>query len=386
MFSKRVIFWSSCAGMLLFGIVLITLGSVIPDLRAKTGMDEVSSGALFSLMQFGILAGSMIFGPVVDKYSYRMLLSLSCVFMAAGFLGIALAHSQGILRVYGFLIGLGGGAVNGATNALVSDISEKDKGAKLSLLGVAFGVGALGMPLILGLMSDVFSFEVILVSVAVLTAATGLLFLVIKFPPPKQPYGFPVARSMNMLKDGFLLMIAFFLFVQSSFEGILNNWTTTYLIDYMSVSENISLYALSAFVAGMAVMRIFIGTVFRSLPERKLLLVSFTFILSGLVLLRWGNSIVPAISGLVLLGAGLAAGFPVMLGLTGTRYAELSGTAFSLVLFIALIGNMTVNYSMGFIARNFGIRHLTTVAFVLLVFMILLYIFLFRNNKRKYYT
>jgi MFS family permease len=315
-----------------------------------------------------------------------MLLSLSCVFMAAGFLGIALAHSQGILRVYGFLIGLGGGAVNGATNALVSDISEKDKGAKLSLLGVAFGVGALGMPLILGLMSDVFSFEVILVSVAVLTAATGLLFLVIKFPPPKQPYGFPVARSMNMLKDGFLLMIAFFLFVQSSFEGILNNWTTTYLIDYMSVSENISLYALSAFVAGMAVMRIFIGTVFRSLPERKLLLVSFTFILSGLVLLRWGNSIVPAISGLVLLGAGLAAGFPVMLGLTGTRYAELSGTAFSLVLFIALIGNMTVNYSMGFIARNFGIRHLTTVAFVLLVFMILLYIFLFRNNKRKYYT
>jgi len=372
--------------MLLFGIVLITLGSVIPDLRLKTEMDVVSSGALFSLMQFGILAGSMIFGPVVDKYSYRMLLSLSCAFMAAGFLGIALAHSEGILRVYGFLTGLGGGAVNGATNALVSDISEKDKGAKLSLLGVAFGVGALGMPLIMGILRDVFSFEVILVSVAVLTASTGLLFLIIKFPPPKQPYGFPIARSLAMVKDGFLLMIAFFLVVQSSFEGILNNWTTTYLLDYMSVQQNVALYALSAFVAGMTFMRILIGTVLKSFTEKKLLLVSFTLILAGILLMKWGYSIAPAITGLVLLGAGLAAGFPVMLGLTGTRYSELSGTAFSLLLFIALLGNMTMNYGMGFIARSYGISHLTTVAFILLALMILLYILLFRNNKRKINT
>jgi len=386
MYRRKVVFWSSCAGMLLFGIVLITLGSVIPDLRLKTGMDEVSSGALFSLMQFGILAGSMIFGPVVDKYSYRMLLSISCVFMAAGFLGIALAHSEGILRVYGFLIGLGGGAVNGATNALVSDISEKDKGAKLSLLGVAFGVGALGMPLILGMLRDLFSFEVILVSVAVLTAATGILFLIIRFPPPKQPHGFPVARSLAMFKDGFLIMIALFLVVQSSFEGILNNWTTTYLIDYMSVEQSRALYALSAFVAGMTIMRILIGTVLRSLAEKKLLPVSFTLILAGLLLMKWGYSTGAAITGLVLLGAGLAAGFPVMLGLTGNRYAELSGTAFSLVLFIALLGNMTVNYSMGFIARNFGISHLITVAFILLAFMVFLYIILFKNNKRKSYT
>jgi len=386
MYSRKVVFWSSCAGMLLFGIVLITLGSVIPDLRLKTEMDVVSSGALFSLMQFGILAGSMIFGPVVDKYSYRMLLSLSCAFMAAGFLGIALAHSEGILRVYGFLTGLGGGAVNGATNALVSDISEKDKGAKLSLLGVAFGVGALGMPLIMGILRDVFSFEVILVSVAVLTASTGLLFLIIKFPPPKQPYGFPIARSLAMVKDGFLLMIAFFLVVQSSFEGILNNWTTTYLLDYMSVQQNVALYALSAFVAGMTFMRILIGTVLKSFTEKKLLLVSFTLILAGILLMKWGYSIAPAITGLVLLGAGLAAGFPVMLGLTGTRYSELSGTAFSLLLFIALLGNMTLNYGMGFIARSYGISHLTTVAFILLALMILLYILLFRNNKRKINT
>ena len=372
--------------MFLFGIVLVTLGSVIPDLRDKLGMDEVSAGAVFSLLPFGILAGSMIFGPVVDKYSYRILLTVSCAFMVAGFFGIALAHSQGVLRLYAFLIGLGGGAVNGATNALVSDISDKDKGANLSLLGVSFGVGALGMPLILGLLRDIVSFETILLSVGAFTAATGILFLLVRFPPPKQPHGFPVARSLGMVKDRYLITIALFLFVQSSFEGILNNWTTTYMLDHLSVKQNMALYALSSFVAGMTVMRIVIGTFMRSLQERKLLLISLIMILAGLILMRLGHSITPVVAGLVMLGAGLAAGFPVMLGLTGSRYAGMSGTAFSLVLFVALIGNMTVNYFMGLVAGNYGIRHLTTVASVLLLIMTILYIILFSNNKSKVNT
>ena len=54
MYRKKVIFWSSCLGMLLFGIVLISLGSVIPDLKEKLGLDELSSGALFSILPFGV--------------------------------------------------------------------------------------------------------------------------------------------------------------------------------------------------------------------------------------------------------------------------------------------------------------------------------------------
>lgn len=384
MYSKRVVFLASCGGMLLFGIALITLGSVIPDLRTKLRLDEISSGTLFSILPFGILAGSMIFGPVVDKYSYRILLSLSCILMFAGFLGTALAQSQGPLKLCAFLIGLGGGAVNGATNALVSDISEQDKSANLSLLGVFFAIGALGMPLLLGVLRDYASFEKILTIVALLTLLAGVFFVFIKFPPPKQPHGFPAAKSIGMLKDKFLLLVAFFLFIQSSFEGIFNNWTTTYLIDHLSIPQDKSLFALSSFVTGMAVMRLIIGSALRSVSEKKLLPVSFILILAGLIFLKTGTTFLMAVTGLFLSGAGLAAGFPAMLGLIGSRYAELSGTAFSIVLVIALIGNMSVNYSMGLIARNWGIGHFVTVAFIELVIMILLFIFIFAtNNKRK---
>lgn len=127
MYKKSVVFWASYSGMLLFGISLITLGSVAPDLREKLQIDAVSAGMLFSILPLGILTGSLFFGPIVDKYGFRILLSISCLFMFAGFEGIAFAPSTGLLKIFIYLFGLGGGAVNGATNALVSDISDKDK-------------------------------------------------------------------------------------------------------------------------------------------------------------------------------------------------------------------------------------------------------------------
>jgi fucose permease len=85
-----------------------------------------------------------------------------------------------------------------------------------------------------------------------------------------------------------------------------------------------------------------------------------------------------------MLGAGLAGGFPIMLGFVGNKYRELSGTAFSLVLVIALAGNIIINYCMGIIAQAYGIQNLITVAFAELFVMIVLCIFILKKiNKNK---
>ena len=68
-------------------------------------------------------------------------------------------------------------------------------------------------------------------------------------------------------------------------------------------------------------------------------------------------------AGLFLSGAGLAPGFPVMLGLISERFESLSGTAFSIAFSIALTGNMLINYLVGIIVHKYGIRHLTTVCY-----------------------
>ena len=381
MYSRKRVFTAACLGMLLFGICLITLGSIIPDLKEKISLDDLSSGALFSILPFGILTGSLIFGPFCDKFGYKLMLVLSASLMFAGFVALANVTSLGFLKVSIFFFGLAGGAINGATNALVSDLSDRDKGANLSLLGVFFGIGALGMPFILGLLKNAYSFEVIVSAVGFLTLAAGLFFLLITFPPPKHSEGVPLKESLTLLKDSMLLLIAFFLFFQSSFEGVIQNWTTSYLIEELSIQHDKALFALTVFVSGMVVMRLLIGSLLRSTAPGKILVTSFGIILAALVLMKTGNTFIAAALGLFLLGTGLAGGFPIMLGFVGDRFIKLSGTAFSIAFVIALTGNMLINYLMGIIAQRYGIHHLMNLTFVMLAAMITLGAIILKKRK-----
>jgi FHS family glucose/mannose:H+ symporter-like MFS transporter len=190
-------------------------------------------------------------------------------------------------------------------------------------------------------------------------------------------------QGIKLIKDKVLLLIAFFLFFQSGFEGIINNWTTTYLISQHSLQQSNALFGLSSFVGGMIIMRILNGSVLRSVQVKKILVFSFIIILTGLTILKTGNSFGFSLAGLGLLGAGLASGFPVMLGFAGNRYPEISGTAFSLVLTIALLGNTLVNFGMGIIAQKFGNQHLITFAFAETIIMMAICLLVLNSIKNK---
>lgn len=360
--------------MLLFGITLITLGAVIPGLKEKFQLDELSSGTLFSILPFGILTGSLLFGPMCDKYGYKWLLTVSFRSLCAGFEGIAFVSTTGLLKTAVFLFGLSGGAINGAVNALVADISGQDKSANLSLLGVFFAAGALGMPFVLGVLKGHLSFEEIVAFVGLVAFLAGMLVWLLRFPPPKhvQGQGSLARKSLGLLTDSLMLLISLFLFFQSSLEAIIHNWATTYLMNRLAASERGALYALSLNVAGMACARLLSGSLFRYTPVKKILVSSLILMLAGSALLQVSSSFAMAVAALVILGAGMAGGFPIMFALIAERYKDISATAFSFALVIALVGNMLLNYGMGLIAHSYGIRHLTTMVWVEVVSMILI--------------
>lgn len=382
MYNKKLVFLSSCLGMLLFGVTLITLGSVVPGLTEKFHLNEIESGTMFSIMPFGILIGSLFFGPFCDKYGYKYLLILSALLIFIGFEGIAFAPDFFLLRICVFLFGLGGGILNGATNAVAADITDTDKSANLSLIGVFFGIGALGMPVVLGILENVFDFQFIVAAVGGIALIAAIFFMLITFPLPKHINGFPIKRSFSLLKDRLLIFIAFFLFCQSSFEAIINNWTTTFLISQTAVAQGKALYALSLFVVGMTIMRLLMGSVLKNVSIKKMLVVSLILLACGSLLLNTHHYI-QTVTGLVCIGGGLAGGFPIMLGIVASRYKDLSATAFSMVLVVALIGNMLVNYTMGVVAQAYGIHTLVYAAFLEIAFMVLFTVIVLRTIKNS---
>ena len=67
MYNRKLVFGAACLGMLLFGIVFLSLGSANNMLAERFNLDNNSIGTLTALLPFGILAGSLIFGPIVDQ-------------------------------------------------------------------------------------------------------------------------------------------------------------------------------------------------------------------------------------------------------------------------------------------------------------------------------
>jgi MFS family permease len=134
----------------------------------------------------------------------------------------------------------------------------------------------------------------------------------------------------------------------------------------------------------MVIMRLLTGTFLRNLSAKKILFASFCFLFLGLICIKLEVTYYLALAGLMLIGAGLAGGFPVMLGFVGERYAKLSGTAFSFVLVVALFGNILVNFGMGVISQMFGIGYLMVVAFTeTLVMAILAFIIVRKLGTTK---
>ncbi len=180
------VFTAACLGMLLFGIVIISLGSILPSIIANFDLNKIQAGSLAAILPAGILIGSLVFGPVVDRYSYRNLFVICAIIIIAGIEGIAFARGLFTLQASFLLIGFGGGVFNAGTSALVADISEESSGkrsANLSLLGVFYGIGALGVPMLIALLSSSWSFEKILQYIGFAIILPLVYFASISYPP-----------------------------------------------------------------------------------------------------------------------------------------------------------------------------------------------------------
>jgi MFS transporter, FHS family, glucose/mannose:H+ symporter len=355
--NRRSVFAAAYLGMLVFGIVLTTLGAVLPSVIERFGIDKAAAGTLFLLMSLGILAGSLVFGPLVDRYGYRWLLVASAALIFLGLEGIAFAPSMAALRAAVFLIGFGGGVINGGVNALVADVSAAgERGAAISLLGVFFGVGAVGVPFALGVFLGGSSYTAIIAGVGVVVLGALVFIAATQFPIPKQPQGFPIAEGARLLRDPVLLLFGLMLFLESGIELTVGGWTATFFRDELRVTGQRSLVFLSLYWLGMMLARLVLGTVLRRTSPVRTLLACIGVALVGSFLMIGSRSLAPAAVGVFLLGVGFAATFPVILGFVGDRYAHLSGTAFGIVFVMALTGGMLLPFITGVLGDSYGLR------------------------------
>ena len=352
-YNTAAVFAAACIGMCFFGVSMIALGAVLPTLTSTLGLTPEQVTDLATLLPIGMLAGSVVFGPVVDRFGHKLMLIGNCLLVLAGTLGVAFAAGAPLLKASIIAIGFGGGVLNGETNALVSDIYDgKRRASRLSFLGVFYGLGALTIPLLLATLEESYDYTTILCGIAVLMAVGVIVCLAMRFPAPKQPQGFPLREAGKVITNPMMLLLAFILFFQSGTEGITNNWTTSFLAADGYTNTDAQL-ALTAMLIGLTAARLLQGILFSRLDPRRVLCLSLGIAAAGYAVLLAAPSALSVAGAMVLVGAGLASTFPVILGILGERFAALSGTAFSVALVVALCGQTALNFLAGSIGAVF---------------------------------
>jgi MFS family permease len=205
--------------MFLFGIAAALLGATLPLLSEKLQIGLARVGTLFLLMNACMLASSFALGALQDRFGMRPPLVAGPLVVGAALLVCRAESYAPALAVA--LLGTGGSALNGASNALVADLHADPaaKSAALNLVGVFFGFGALFIPFAIGLLLRTAGLRGILVGATALCVLVAVANALPAYPPAKQTGGFSLVESARFARDPQVLLLGLLLLFQYGNES-----------------------------------------------------------------------------------------------------------------------------------------------------------------------
>lgn len=337
---------AACLGLAFFGVAMLSLGAILPNL--VNAVPEAIG--LPKYLSVGIILGTVIFGPIMDRYGYKWLLIISTLIMLAGLLCLAYSVDMTVLIAGIFCVGLGGGILNGETNALVSDIYDDSKrGRKMSVLGACYCIGAMLWTLSCFFITD---YKISLIIFAAIMLISVIFFIMTYFPKAKLAEvkeDKPKAKDYTkMLFSPALLLVAFTLFFQSGFEGTSGSYTTSYLTRAGNITESSAILSLTWFTVGMMIGRFALSSFLKKMKDIVVLTIYMIIGAIGVGMIYFfTNSAATVWTAMALIGFGVGATYPVMLSHLGGVFRKLSGSAFSAAIFIALCGQFLGNFLVG---------------------------------------
>ncbi|MCK4930600.1 MAG: MFS transporter [Candidatus Aminicenantes bacterium] len=347
---------SACAGMFVFGIVMAILGAILPTLFSEIQFNKSEAGNLFFTMNLSMLVMSLLFGPVVDRFGFKIFLAVCSLLVAFSFFLFTTATTYTNVLVAAIILGFGGGGLNGGTNALTSDIHPDRRATALNLLGIFFGFGALTIPFLIGAFLGRVGLDPILMFATFLSLIPFILFVSFPFPKPKHEQGFPLLEAKKVVKHPLLWLCGILLFFQSGNEFMVGGWISTYLNEHFGLTPTTASFLLAGYWAAIMSGRLVSTKVVKFMKNEKLILGSAFLSLFAAILIVAAPSKELSSLGVVLIGLGFAAVFPTTLAIAGEAFPSFTGTAFGIIFVIALTGGMLSPWLAGKIAHVYNIQ------------------------------
>ena len=332
-----------------YGMIAAMLGTILPDLSSRFKLTPKQNGAIAFAQALGLILASVSVGPLIDNEGKKvgMVLGLALITLALFLLPRSKGYASVIANL--FLLGLGGGIIVTASNALGADISQGHSGTVLNLLNLFFGLGGLATPFIAAHLLSRDSVRLCYLTAA-LTFVTLVINIITPMPPPNGAKSFVFSQIGSVLSRPDLWLFSLFLFFYVASEVGVWNWLVQHLIS-QGIAESSALNVLSlGFALGLLIGRVAIAPVLITVSGLTVTLCSAIAMLVTTWLMLNTRSAKVAWILVFMAGLSMAPVFPTTLAVTSTVFPAMTGTALGIVITFGWIGLAVSSRVIGSIA------------------------------------
>jgi fucose permease len=350
------LFAVACASMLVYGIVLGLPGTVLglPETAAELGLTLSSRGSLIAALFVGLLAGSLLSGPIVDAIGYRATLALSSGLVALALPLLASVRTPLFAGAAIVALGVSAAGMNTASNALSSDLFPGDRARRMNRLAVLVGVGGVLMPVATVVSSVAVSWRTIVVAGGglALLVALACAFVPSTTTSPRQHSTMEAIRRFAR-RPGFLWLCAALLLGGGN-EAALAGWISTYL-QAAGFSAATATWLLASHWLGLILARVTLSPRVERMKATAVIrsAIAGALCVGVLVVIHahaW-LAILPFVVGLA-----IALVVPTMLAMSGDKYPGSTGALFGLLLTLLQIGGIVLPAAIGVVSDRAGLR------------------------------
>jgi FHS family glucose/mannose:H+ symporter-like MFS transporter len=302
------------AGFVVTGVATTFLGPLLPGLSSRWSLSDAQAGLFFTAQFLGSIIGVTLSSVLLPSRGFRLSIATGYVATGAGIgvLGLG-SWTAGLLAslVFGFGLGL----ITPGTNLFIAESSSARPAAALTLLNLAWCLGAAVCPPLAGLALRGNRLESFLLVVAVFCGLAGVAAASV-LPPHSRELAQSFAQippgETQAWTKGFLAALGALFFLYIGTENSLAGWAASFVKRLSTTSELAWAMTPTYFWASLAAGRAVAPVMLRHFSEKAYALGGLTVAAVGAAAMLRAASAMGVTLSVVAAGLGLAAVFPIL--------------------------------------------------------------------------
>jgi len=346
-------------GALAIGFTQVSYSASSTVLRQVHGFSDTQYGAIYLPLLVAAIVGALGGGTLAQRVGIKPVYSMSLVLILLSQAMLAASAMADSMTAFNLILlstssfGFGFGLCVGSLNALAVALFPNRPHSSITVLHMIAGVGFATGPILFGAFANAGHWAMAPTAVALFTGLVLLVTLRSNVRTAAPATDDPAVNAAVSSSYFWLMVCAAFLYAMA--EGTFSNWAVIYLKEVLGQSLETAVLALTTFWTSITVGRLVLSFAMVAIRPVVIALTLPLLMAVAFIGLPHVDSRASALSFYAIAGFGCSALFPLIIGLTSSRFKQSVAWCASILTAAMMAGGGVGTFAVGLIRSHFSL-------------------------------